>query len=124
MKMLILAAFALVTVSSTAQNSLANTKWKGVMLIPDAVDVYFTFKKDTLYVTNDAGQEVGTLIYSLQNDSLKIAKVSGPSPCPEQAQGLYRIEWLDNRKKIQLYAISDECEGRIGPFTFYPLVKI
>jgi hypothetical protein len=124
MKILIIFLFVFVTATSTAQNSLSNTKWKGTMLIPDAVNVHFSFKKDTLYLTNDTGEEVETLLYSVQNDSLNISKISGSSPCPEQAQGLYHIEWLDNKKKIQLHAIRDECEGRMGVFTLYPIVKM
>ena len=51
MKILITAAsFLILGVSSFAQNSLSNTKWKGIMLIPAATDVVLNFKKDSLFL--------------------------------------------------------------------------
>ena len=118
MKILISALLLLlISVTSPAQNSLSNTTWKGVMLIPGATDVRLNFKKDSLFLTTEAGQEIGTLIYSQHGDTLTIKKVWGSSPCPEESQGVYRIEWIEKDKKIQLHGISDECDGRIGVYT-------
>ena len=124
MKMPILVAFALMAVNSTAQNSLANAKWKGVMLIPHAVDVVLNFKKDTLYLEDEKKQQFGTLTFSQQNDTLMITKISGTSPCPEQSTGFYRIEWLKKGEKFLLRAISDECEGRAGVYTTNPYERL
>ena len=104
--------------------TISNSNWKGTLLIPDAVDVKFTFKKDTLIITTETNQEVGTVFFSYRNDTLMIRKISGPSPCPEQSQGIYRIEWLENGNKFRLHGISDECEGRIGVFTTNPFERI
>jgi len=97
--------------------TIADTKWKATLLIPHAVDVNFTFKKDTLYMSTENNEEVGKNLFVQRNDTLMIRKISGSSPCPEQAQGIYRIEWLENGNKFRLHGISDECEGRIGVFT-------
>ena len=97
--------------------TIANTKWKATLLIPHAVDVNFSFKKDTLYMTTQASEEVGTNFFIQRNDTLMIRKISGSSPCPVQAEGMYRIEWFENGNKFRLHGISDECEGRIGVFT-------
>ena len=107
-----------------AQNSLPNTRWKGTLLIPDAVDVLLTFKRDTLYITNESGAGIATIYFESRKDTLLIRKIAGPSPCPEQAQGLYRIEWLENGNKLRLHGVSDECEGRIGVFTVNPFEKV
>ena len=104
--------------------TISNTKWRATLLIPHAVDVNFTFKRDTLYMTTETSAEVGTNFFSQQNDTLMIRKISGSSPCPEQAQGIYRIEWLENGNKFRLHGISDECEGRIGVFTVNPFERI
>ena len=104
--------------------TIANSKWKATLLIPHAVDVNFTFKKDTLYMTTETSGEVGTNFFIQRNDTLMIRKISGSSPCPEQAQGTYRIEWLENGNKFRLHGISDECEGRIGVFTVNPFERI
>ena len=124
MKVLVTAAIALFTINSFAQNSLSNTKWKGVFLIPHAVDVTLNFKKDTLYLEDEKGQQFGTLVFSHRNDTLVIIKISGTSPCPEQSMGSYRIEWLENGEKFLLHAISDECEGRAGVYTTNPYKRI
>jgi len=117
MKILISALLVLITIYSSGQQSLSNTKWKGIFLIPQAVDVVLDFKKDTLYITTVTSDEVGTIFFTQQKDTLMIKKISGPSPCPEQAQGKYRIEWFENGDKFRLHGISDECEGRIEVFT-------
>lgn len=125
MKILITAALYLIFgVSSFAQNSLSNTKWKGIMLIPAATDVVLNFKKDSLFLATETGEEIGTLIFSQRGDTLTIRKIWGSSPCPEESQGVYRIEWIEKYIKIQLHGISDECEGRIGVYTTYAFERL
>ena len=124
MKTYILVILAILLGMDGMSQSIANSKWKATLLIPHAVDVNFTFKKDTLYMTTEIGGEVGTIFFIQQNDTLMIRKISGSSPCPEQSQGIYRIEWLENGNKFRLHGISDECEGRIGVFTLNPFERI
>ena len=124
MKILIIVTLQFLAISLFAQNSISNTKWKATLLIPHAVDVNFTFKKDTLYMTTESNEEVGKNFFIQRNDTLMIRKISGASPCPEQAQGIYRIEWLENGNKFRLHGISDECEGRIGVFTVNPFERV
>ena len=57
--------------------TISNSNWKGTLLIPGAVDVKFTFKKDTLIITTETNQEVGTVFFSYRNDTLLIRKISG-----------------------------------------------
>ena len=104
--------------------AIANSKWKATLLIPHSVDVNFTFKKDTLYMATESGGEVGTNFFIQRNDTLMIRKISGSSPCPVHAQGMYRIEWFENGNKVRLHGISDECEGRIGVLTLNPFERI
>ena len=124
MKLFFLCITAFLTLNSAGQNSLANSQWKSIMLMPDAVDVKFIFKKDTLFIISEPISVIGTIFFSQQNDTLLIRKISGPSPCPEDARGMYRIQWIEKGKKFRLQPISDECEGRIGPFTLYPFDRI
>lgn len=124
MRNLITAALTLLTINSPAQNSLSNTKWKGVFLIPHAVDVVLNFKKDTLYLEDEKGQQFGTLVFAHRSDTLMITKISGISPCPEQSQGWYRVEWLEKGQRFLLHVISDECEGRAGVYTTNPFERI
>ena len=72
----------------------------------------------------ETGGEVGTNFFTQRNDTLMTGKTSGSSPCPKQAQGIYRIEWLENGNKFRLHGISDECEVRIGVFTLNPIERI
>ena len=124
MRILIIVTIQFIVIGLFAQNSISNTKWKATLLIPHAVDVNFTFKKDTLSITTQTSEEVGTIFFIQRNDTLMIRKISGSSPCPEQSQGLYRIEWLENGNKFRLHGISDECEGRAGVFTTNPFERI
>jgi len=124
MKTYILVILAILLGMDGMSQSIANSKWKATLLIPHAVDVNFTFKKDTLYMKTETGGEVGAIFFIQQNDTLMIRKISGSSPCPEQSQGIYRIEWLENGNKFRLHGISDECEGRIGVFTLNPFERI
>ena len=123
-KNIILGCLLFSSLATISQIQLANSKWKGVFLIPHAVDVIMDFKKDSLYLTIETGQRLGTLIFSHRNDTLMITKISGTSPCPEQSTGLYRIEWLKKEEKFLLHGISDECEGRMGTFTTNPFERI
>jgi hypothetical protein len=100
MRNLIIAALTLFAIDSSGQNFLSNTKWKGVFLMPHAVDVTLNFKKDTLYLEDEKGQKFGTLVFSHRSDTLMITKISGTSPCPDQSTGWYRVEWLEKRTKI------------------------
>ena len=124
MKSLIIIAFYFIAIDLPAQNSLSNTRWQGTFFIPNAVDVNLNFSKDTLYMTTESGQEVGTIFFTQQKDTLIIRKISGPSPCPEEKQGIYRIEWFDEGNQFRLYGISDECEGRVGVFTVNPFKRV
>ena len=124
MKSIIIISIAILFAGDAGSQTISNTTWKGTLLIPDAVDVKFTFKKDTLYITNEASQELGTIFFTQQKDTLTIRKISGSSPCPIEAEGMYLIEWLDNGKEFRLHGISDECEGRIGVFTANPFERI
>ena len=124
MRNLIIAALTVFTIHSSGQNSLSNTKWKGIFLIPHAVDVTLNFKKDTLYLEGEKGQQFGMLVFFNRSDTLIITKISGTSPCPEQSEGWYRIEWLEKGRKFLLHVIRDECEGRAGVYTTNPFERI
>ena len=124
MKILLLIILPFISLNLPAQTTISNTKLKSNILIPQSVDVNFTFKKDTLYMTTETSGEVGTNFFIQRNDTLMIRKISGSSPCPELAQGFYLIEWLEKGNKFRLHGISDECEGRIGVFTVNPFERI
>ena len=124
MKLFFFCVTTFLTLNSAGQNSLINSQWKSIMLTPEAVDVKFIFGKDTLTITSESIALIGKIYFSQHNDTLMIRKISGPSPCPEDARGIYLIQWTEKGKKFRLQSISDECEGRIGPFTLYPFDRI
>jgi hypothetical protein len=75
-------------------------------------------------MTAKTSDNVVTNFFIQRNDTLIIRKISGPSPCPEQAEGFYLIEWFENANKFRLHGINDECEGRIGVFTLNPFERV
>ena len=76
-KEILLVCFLFFSIITFSQNQLSNTKWKGIFLIPHSVDVLLDFKKDTLYMTDEKNQEIGTFIFSQRKDTLTISKISG-----------------------------------------------
>jgi putative CocE/NonD family hydrolase len=118
MKILITTILAQVIILySVAQNSLINTKWKAHIEIPRSADIAIEFKKDTFLMYRPNGA-VGEWTYFLQqNDSLFVRKISGFFPCPNEAQGWYKIEWLENGENFLLHNLSDSCKPRSNSWT-------
>lgn len=103
-----------VLLSTTINAQLTDTKWKNFMNIPDSYETIMHFKKDTAILTLAAdGSIVETMIYSVSKDTLRLTKVSGLSPCSDNA-GLYRIQIRDD--KLTIAPISDDCNDRANAF--------
>lgn len=103
-----------VLLSTTINAQLTDTKWKNFMNIPDSYETIMHFKKDTAILILAAdGSIVETMIYSVSKDTLRLTKVSGLSPCNDNA-GLYRIQIRDD--KLTIAPISDDCNDRANAF--------
>jgi len=110
-----------VLLSSTINAQLTDTKWKNFMNIPDPYETIMHFKKDTAILTLAAdGSIVETMIYSVSKDTLRLTKVSGLSPCNDNA-GLYRIQIKDD--KLTIAPISDDCNDRANAFKPEPWTR-
>lgn len=109
--LLALLVFSAITVS--AQTNLTATKWKGIAYIPDAAEVYLSFAKDSVVMLRN-NDPLETMHYSLSGDTLRIAKLSGMSPCGESA-GTYKLSIKNNT--LFLEAISDDCNERMNAFS-------
>ena len=92
-----------------AQNSISNTKWKGHIEVPQALDIILEFRYDSLFVTSAEGLELGVMFFSQTKDTLKIRKLSSQGPCNTTTEGIY-ILTIDD--KLVLYPISDNCKQR------------
>lgn len=113
-KNLTFSVLLLITVS-TVNAQLTDTKWKNFVNIPDPVESFMHFKKDTALLTVAAdGSLVETMTYTVNKDTLRLTKLSGLSPCDDTVTGLYRIEIKDD--KLTITPISDDCEGRANAF--------
>lgn len=107
--------------SSAINAQLTDTKWKNFMNIPDSYETIMHFKKDTAILTLAAdGSVVETMIYSVSKDTLRLTKVSGLSPCMDNA-GLYRIQIKDD--KLTIAPISDDCNERASAFKPIPWTR-
>lgn len=103
-----------VLLSSTINGQLTDTKWKNFMNIPDSHETIMHFKKDTAILTLAAdGSIVETMTYSVTKDTLRLTKVSGLSPCNDNA-ALYRIQIKDD--KLTIAPILDDCNDRANAF--------
>ena len=91
------------------------------MNIPDPYETILHFKKDTAILTLAAdGSLIETMIYSVSKDTLRLTKVSGLSPCTDNA-GLYRIQITDD--KLTIAPISDDCNDRANAFKPEPWTR-
>jgi hypothetical protein len=115
MKKTIVFLFVAVFTGTMAQAQLTNTKWKNTMMIPEAVEVYLDFAKDTvkMLVVQDAAL-VETMSYTIQNDTLTLIKLSGLSPCDTDAVGKYKLEIKEDR--LTILPIKDDCPDRSAAF--------
>lgn len=101
--------FLLLSIPAAAQ--LKDSKWIATFNIPSEVSCYMEFKKDTLNMI-EVGNDVllEQMAYTLKSDTLILHKLSGGSPCENDAKGIYR--WKIDNTTLKWILISDDCEGR------------
>ena len=105
--------FAMLFIGATyfGNAQLANTKWKGVLVISDdSVNVIFDFKQDSLVVMSaDENEPIETMSCSYTADSFTIAKLSGQSDCGE-TPAIYTYTITND--KLTIAKKEDDCEDR------------
>ncbi len=100
-----------------AQLPIRGTRWKGVMLAPNDVQVTVTFRNDTLLITPEASNvPLETMRYQQAGDTLLLQKITGESPCSTGTNGLYRLVYINNGEEFKLQFISDDCLERQNAF--------
>ena len=98
---------------AVSQISISNTKWLVHAEMPQPRNLVLDFKKDTLRILDEQGNETSSATFMQRNDSLFIRKVSGRSPCPDGSEGWYKIEWLENGDKFLLHILNEDCRYRV-----------
>jgi hypothetical protein len=122
MKTIVLLFFLSFT-CSVANAQLTNTKWSGVLTVPDAIDVVLDFKKDVVDVLiGSSGEVVETMAYTAAADTLTLRKVSGESSC--DATSVAKLKFAVAADKLSLTPISDDCPLRAGSWTKDAFVKV
>jgi hypothetical protein len=115
--------FLLTTTGFVANAQLANTKWNGVLNVPDPLDVVLDFKKDVVDVIMDNnGEAVETMAYTIQGDVLTLRKVSGQSSCDTTSVATLKFTVVAD--KLSVTPVSDECPLRAGSWTKDAFVKV
>jgi hypothetical protein len=115
MKKILFLVFIFALSFSIADAQLTDTKWKNFMNIPDPLESFMHFKKDTVLLSIAAdGTLVESMTYTVNKDTLRLTKISGMSPCGDNVTGLYRIEMKDD--KLIITPISDDCADRANAF--------
>ncbi len=113
--LIILTVTAAVSIAWHNKNAepLANTKWNGTLLVPDAMEGSLAFTKDSLTASINS-EVVETNQYRVNGDTLFIHKLSGTSPCgSEEGSYIYSIKG----DVLYLKLISDNCSLRSGAFS-------
>jgi hypothetical protein len=115
MKKTIAFLFVSLCAGTMTQAQLAHTKWKNTMMIPEAVECFIDFAKDTVkIIVADEDALIETMSFTIKNDTLTIVKLSGLSPCDTETSGKYKFEVKDDR--LTIVPISDDCQGRLEAF--------
>jgi hypothetical protein len=108
-KMILIALVAFISISVNAQ--LANSKWKGVLVLDSPVDVVFDFKADSLEAIVAADNSSLELMqYSVKDTILTIQKISGQSSCASNNLAKYKFEIKEGTLLLTL--IEDDCYDR------------
>lgn len=108
-KIFLIVLVAFIGVSANAQ--LANSKWKGILVLDTPVDVVFDFKTDTLEALVAADNSSLELMqYSIKDSVLSIQKISGQSDCAGTAIARYKFEMKEDAFVLTL--VEDECYNR------------
>lgn len=115
-----LTTLLLTVIVSHAQ--LAQTKWKGSVLAPNAMEAWLHFKNDTLDVFVSNGNSLlETMTYTLVSDTMLLKKVSGRSPCDVNVTGKYK--WSLNGQTLLITPVADDCEDRYRAWTGQPFIR-
>lgn len=118
MKVLLTATLVqFLTLYAFAQTPISNTKWKGHIEIPQALDIVLEFKNDSLIATSAEGMELEVMFFSQAKDTLRLRKLNGQSPCDYTVEGIYHLEWADSGDKLLLHIINDDCIDRAKSIT-------
>ena len=112
-KLLCIAFIFIWQTSTTANETLSNTKWHGTFNVPDPMSGTLEFKKDTVLLSID-GEVIESMTYKEKGDMLMLQKIYGQSPCSE-AIGEYKFQLKDN--VLMLSPMQDVCEIRANAFS-------
>jgi hypothetical protein len=94
-------------------NVLVNTKWKGTLFVPGAVEGMFNFGKDTVSI-NLGDQVLETMSYQTKGDTVFLKKLSGGSPCNDEI-GQYK--YVIKQNVLTFSVIKDDCDARPPSFS-------
>ncbi len=71
------------------------------------MELILEFKVDSLILAVPEGNPIEISSYTISNDTLKMVKLDGKSPCAEKISATYRITLKD--KLLYISPISDDC---------------
>ncbi|HRD58694.1 MAG TPA: hypothetical protein PK504_11625 [Ferruginibacter sp.] len=115
--------FVFILICGTTNAQIENSKWAGTLMIPNETECIFQFKKDSLYLyLADGEREIEAMRYAVSNDSLKIVKLHGSSPCDTSTEAVYLWKIKDNI--LKLTAFKDDCDARTNALHEVELNKI
>lgn len=94
----------------TGKAQFTNTKWKVTLYFPEATEVIFAFKTDTVEVISAGNSEIfETMLYTVQDSVVTIKKISGQSEC-DDTPGKYKFQMKDDGMFVTL--VEDACTHR------------
>jgi hypothetical protein len=120
-KLSLLALLLLTAVLSKAQ--LKNTKWQGMMNVPDKMSVILNFKKDSVdMLIVEYGMVGESMTYAVADSVITMKKTDGHSPC--DVGGLFKVKYLIKDDKLFINNLSDPCDARSQSWNKEPFVRV
>lgn len=104
-------------------NPLANSAWKGTVIMGEPAVVILYFKQDTLDVYTSDGQELLERgVYKVSDKTFTLRKVLGGSPCDDAAIGTCSFAIAQN--VLMIKSLSDDCPARGHTWAALPYSRI
>ena len=111
-KILIVGCSIIFPMITFSQNQISNTKWKGHIENPQALDIILEFRNDSLIATSAEGMELEIMFFSQSKDTLRLRKLNGQSPCDYRTEGIYILNFTNSGDNVIFYPITDHCKAR------------
>ncbi len=123
MKALFIIVSIFLTSINTIQAQVANTKWKGTLILDGPTPVIWQFDKDTVQIFNLADSSlVEKMTYKTEPGFFLFTKVSGISSCDNSTIGKYKFDIRSD--SLFIAPFEDPCNDRASAVSNEACIRV